>query len=54
MKKDLWYCILKNKTVDVVIDSEGRNFNICSYKQLLKDCPKSKYNYIKVDAEVGE
>lgn len=51
MKKDLWYCILKNKTVDVVIDSECLNFNICSYKDLLKEYPKSKYNYIKVVEE---
>lgn len=45
-KKDLFYTILKNKTVDVVVGSS--NFNICSYKQLLKDYSKSQYNYIKI------
>lgn len=46
-KQDLFYCICKDKTVDVILGSQ--NFNYARYKYLIKDYPKSKYNYIKLD-----
>jgi hypothetical protein len=48
-KINLWYCILKNKSVDVVV--QNSNFNISSYKKLLKYYPKKYYNYIKITNE---
>lgn len=49
-KKDLYYAICKDKSVDVVVVNypyRDDNFKMCNYQTLLKMYPRKEYNYIK-------
>ena len=48
MKKDLFYAVCQNGTVDVVIEGEG-NYNYFNLEICKKDFPEKNYNYIKVE-----
>ena len=51
-KITIYYTILKNKTVDVVVNINGKdisNYNICSYKELRNAYKEMHATFIKYD-----
>lgn len=49
-KKDLFYGVCENGTVDVVVDTY--NINYWNLECVKKDFPESDYNYIEVKGDV--
>lgn len=51
-KITIYYAILKNKTVDVIVNINGKdisNYNICSYKELRNAYKEMHATFIKCD-----
>ena len=58
MKKiTIYYAILKNKTVDAIINIDGKdvaNYNICSYKALRNTYKGMHATFVKCDTTIKE